>query len=80
MSPHPRASHMTQYVRCIKDSHEMTILPQPAFENSLKGSLIIGKVYEVISVEHNFYRLVDDTEEDYLFPAELFEIQPFQYD
>jgi len=32
------------------------------------------KVYEVISVEQDWYRIVDDSNEDYLYPPELFEI------
>lgn len=33
-----------------------------------------GKVYSVIGVEKTWYRIVDDTQEDYLYPPELFEI------
>lgn len=32
------------------------------------------KVYEVLSVEKDWYRIVDDSEEDYLYPPEDFEI------
>mgnify|MGYP004478856195 CR=1 FL=1 len=37
-------------------------------------SLTNGKVYDVLSVENGWYRIVDDTEEDYLFSPEDFEI------
>jgi hypothetical protein len=37
------------------------------------SSLTLGKVYEVLSVERGWYRIVDDTEEDYLYPPYLFE-------
>ena len=37
-----------------------------AFEN--------GKVYEVISIEKGWYRIMTELDEDYLFPPELFEI------
>ena len=37
-------------------------------------SLTNGKIYEVISIEREWYRIIDDTEEDYLFPPEEFEI------
>ena len=37
-------------------------------------SLTNGKVYDVLSVENGWYRIVDDTEEDYLFFPEDFEI------
>lgn len=33
-----------------------------------------GKIYEVISIERKWYRIVDDTGEDYLYPPEQFEI------
>jgi hypothetical protein len=33
-----------------------------------------GKIYEVISVEIDWYRILDDTNDDYLYPPELFEI------
>ena len=32
------------------------------------------KVYEVLSVEKEWYRIVDDSDDDYLYPPELFEI------
>lgn len=37
-------------------------------------SLTNGKEYDVIGVEKGWYRIVDDTEEDYLFSPEEFEI------
>lgn len=33
-----------------------------------------GKIYKVLSVERGWYRVVDDTGEDYLYPAGNFEI------
>lgn len=33
-----------------------------------------GKIYDVVSVERSWYRIVDDTGEDYLYPADNFEI------
>lgn len=37
-------------------------------------SLTLGKVYEVFEIEHGGqYRLIDNTMEDYLFPAYMFE-------
>lgn len=33
-----------------------------------------GKIYDVLSVEKNWYRIVDDSGEDYLYPPEAFEI------
>jgi hypothetical protein len=40
------------------------------------GDLTIGKIYNVIAVENGFYRILDDSGEDYLYPAALFEIIP----
>lgn len=34
----------------------------------------MGKVYEVLSIERDWYRIVDDSGEDYLYPPELFEL------
>lgn len=36
--------------------------------------LTSGKVYDVISVEKDWYRIKDDSGEDYLYPPERFEI------
>lgn len=33
-----------------------------------------GKSYEVLSIEKDWYRVIDDTGEDYLYPPEDFEI------
>ena len=33
-----------------------------------------GEVYEVISIERGWYRIMTELDEDYLFPPELFEI------
>lgn len=35
-------------------------------------SLLNGKVYEVISIEEGWYRIVDETGEDYLYPPDFF--------
>ena len=36
--------------------------------------LLNGKVYDVVSVEGDWYRIVDETGEDYLYPPQVFEI------
>ena len=36
--------------------------------------LTSGKLYEVISIERGWYRILNDYGEDYLFPPEYFEI------
>jgi|GEM_PF-1022387 len=40
------------------------------------GDLTIGKIYQVIAVENGFYRIIDDSGEDYLYPTAVFEIIP----
>lgn len=37
-------------------------------------SLTRNKEYEVISIEKGWYRIVDDTDEDYIFEPDEFEI------
>ena len=38
------------------------------------NACVFGKIYKVLSVERGWYRIVDDTGEDYLYPAGNFEI------
>ena len=33
-----------------------------------------GKIYEVISIERKWYRIMTELEEDYIFPPECFEV------
>ncbi len=37
-------------------------------------ALLNGKIYEVNSIEQGWYRVVDETKEDYLYPSEAFEV------
>lgn len=37
-------------------------------------SLTKNKIYECLGFEHDFIRIVDDTDEDYLYDPEMFEI------
>lgn len=37
-------------------------------------SLLKGKTYKVSSVEKGWYRIIDETEEDYLYPPDQFNI------
>ena len=37
-------------------------------------SLTKGKIYEVMSIEGGCYRIVDDTDDDYLFMPDDFEV------
>lgn len=36
--------------------------------------LIDNKIYEVISIERGWYRIIDNSGEDYLYPPDMFEI------
>ncbi len=48
-------------VLCLKDYYE-------------GRGLVGGKVFEVISVERGWYRIVSELDEDYLFPPQLFRV------
>ncbi len=37
-------------------------------------ALINGKVYEVISIEYGYYRIVDETNDDYFYDTDAFEV------
>lgn len=37
-------------------------------------SLINGKVYNVLAVEYGYYRIVDETGEDYLYDSDAFDV------
>lgn len=43
-------------------------------KNTIPLCLTENKVYNVLSTENDWYRIIDDTGEDYLYPPELFEI------
>ena len=36
--------------------------------------VVPNKIYEVLSIEKGFYRIIDESEEDYLYPPEKFEV------
>lgn len=38
----------------------------------LPGSLVNGKIYEVVAVEDGFYRIIDESGEDYLYGKKSF--------
>ena len=37
-------------------------------------AVTFGKVYDVLSIEKGWYRIMTEIDEDYLFPPEAFEI------
>jgi hypothetical protein len=43
-------------------------------ENESPLALIKGKVYECLGKEHERFRVIDETNEDYLYPIKEFEI------
>ena len=58
-------------IRCIKE------LSPKSMTNDYElyfGDLVCGKIYDVISIEKDWYRIVDNSNEDYLYPPELFEV------
>ena len=36
-------------------------------------SITLGRTYAVLAEEQGYYRIIDDTGEDYLYPAYMFE-------
>lgn len=44
------------------------------FGDFTTDDLISDKIYEVRSIEHDWYRIVDESNEDYIYPPELFEV------
>jgi hypothetical protein len=38
------------------------------------GGLNNGEIYDVLSVEKGWYRIIDSSDEDYLYPPDEFEI------
>ena len=42
--------------------------------NQSDVSLTKDKVYDVLSIERGWYRIIDDTEDDYLFDPKEFEV------
>ena len=47
---------------------------QRVLANCCTEDLIKGKIYNVENVEKNFYRIIDESGEDYIYHKDLFEI------
>lgn len=65
-------------VRCISTKPYLDELPngsliQGQFEGEMI-SLTINKVYDVLDEDDEYYRVVDNTDEDYLYPKVMFEV------
>ena len=52
----------------------MTEMKVKYIKDTVSLCLTKDKIYEVLSVERGWYRVVDDTDEDYLYPPEVFEV------
>jgi len=66
-------------VRCIDDRLYLVLTEEGYFrvqpsEGHMHVSLTIGMIYEVVSVEEGWYRIVDDTGGSYLYPPYTFEV------
>jgi len=48
-------------------------LVEGAYEGEMI-SLTMNKVYDVVEQDDEYYRIVDDTDEDYLYPKSMFEV------
>ena len=64
-------------VRCVDDRPFLQERDGGLVVESKPGKMISltkGGLYDVLSVERGWYRVVDDTGEDFLYPPELFEV------
>ena len=43
-------------------------------EKSNPLALLTGKIYKCLGEEYDMYRVIDETDEDYLYPKDEFEI------
>ena len=44
------------------------------FGDDIASDLTEDKIYDVVSIEQGWYRIIDDSGEDYLYPPDIFEI------
>ena len=61
-----------QETLCWKETEQMKV--KYIGKQYLGRAFEKDKVYEVISIEKDWYRIMTELDEDYLFPPELFEI------
>ncbi len=64
-----------RYVCCVNNKRFLFFKDEPHRDEELV-SLIVGKVYKVVTPEANdgdLLRVIDETGEDYLYPASYFE-------
>ena len=41
---------------------------------NIELDLVNGQIYDVLSIEKGWYRIIDGSGEDYIYPPEMFEI------
>ena len=41
-------------------------------DGKAEGDLILNKVYDVLSIEDGWYRIVDESGDDYIYPPTIF--------
>ena len=65
-------------VRCVSINPYLDEKPDGSFvEGEFEGemiSLTLNKIYDVVEQDDEYYRIVDDTDEDYLYPKSMFEV------
>ena len=63
-------------MRCINNREYLS--PKHGVFVFLSGEdptdLTLGRVYSVLEVEDDLYRIVDDSGEDYLYPRDMFQV------
>ena len=70
-----KVQRKTLYLHCFSNDERGIIGMKVKFlGESNPLTLMNGKIYDVISVEKKWYRIIDETGEDYLYPPECFEI------
>ncbi len=69
---------MALKVRCISTKPYLDELPDGSLiEGEFEGemiSLTLNKVYDALEEDDKYYRVVDDTDEDYLYPKVIFNV------
>lgn len=65
-------------VRCVSTKPYLSELPDGSLiEDQFDGemiSLTLNEIYDVLNEDDGYYRLVDNTGEDYLYPKTMFEV------
>lgn len=56
-----------EYCKLPREQRESVVVPTC-------HDFVIGKIYDVIGVERGWYRIIDESGEDYLYPSAMFEI------